>query len=363
MRRRRVSIPTEGWSSQDQAALRQALTPGSRRKRTGRGAHWRPASVRMFCESVGSFMAFVADQGVAVGTSSLSEFCTAERVWLWIDDMRSRSLAPATVRTRVVSVQRAAAVMYPLQNWSWVYDIINELPDGLLETRRRKMPKIKHSRELLKLGVRLIVEAGTRPFIRSHLQHVQARDGVIIAFLALRPLRLKNLTGLRLGVHLRRQDSGNWRINIPASETKNRETIDWIVPEDLALFLDSYLAVNRPALLARRNDAGVETEDHVWISEDGLPLSYANLSLRVRECTERAFGVSISPHRFRDAAATTATIEFPSNLRTALALLADRDPSTIQHHYDQANSLMASQKVNDSVDATKQELRQMGLVR
>src|SRR5262249_46281122 len=157
--------------------------------------------------------------------------------------------------------------------------------------------------------------------------------------------------------------SGAWRIHVTASETKNQETIDWVVPGDLALFLESYLATDRPALLSRRTGPGAETEDHVWISEDGLPLSYTNLSLRVRECTERAFGVSISPHRFRDAAATTATIEFPTNLRTALALLADRDPRTIQHHYDQASSLVASQKANVSVDATKQELQRMGLIR
>jgi hypothetical protein len=225
------------------------------------------------------------------------------------------------------------------------------------------MPKIKHSRELLRLGVRLIIEAGTRQFIRPHLHHVHVRDGVIIAFLALRPLRLKNLAGLRLGVHLRRQESGIWRIQVPGSETKNRETIDWVVPEDLALFLESYLATDRPALLARRNGPGGEAEDHLWISEDGLPLSYCNIAARVREHTKRAFGVAISPHRFRDAAATTATIEFPTNLRTALALLADRDPHTIQHHYDQANSLVASQKANASVDATRQELQRLGLIR
>jgi integrase/recombinase XerD len=254
------------------------------------------------------------------------------------------------------------AVMYPFASWNWLYDIINELPDGLLESRRRKMPKIKHSRELLKLGVRLIIEAKIKPFIRPHLHHVHVRDGVIIVFLALRPLRLKNLAALRLGVHLRRQASGSWRILVPGSETKNWETIDWVVPEDLARFLESYLAVARPALLARRNGPGAETEDHLWISEDGLPLSYHNLSLRVRECTKRAFGVSISPHRFRDAAATTATIEFPTNLQTALALLGDRDPHTVQHHYDQANSLVASQKLIKSMDATKAELCAKGLI-
>ena len=286
-----------------------------------------------------------------------------EKVWSWIDDMRSRNLAPATIKMRAVGLQRTMAVMYPFASWSWLYDIINELPDGLLESRRRKMPKIKHSRELLLLGVRLIIEAETKAFIRTHLRHVQVRDGLTIVFLALRPLRLRNLTALRLGVHLRRHDSGMWRIHVPACETKNRETIDWVVPEDLALFLERYLTVDRPELLARRVAPNAKTEDHLWISEDGLPIGYHNIAARVREHTKHAFGIGISPHRFRDAGATTVTIEFPSNLRTALALLADRNSRTIQHHYDQANSLVASQKINDLVDATKRELRQMGLTR
>jgi len=362
MSRPRYSIPPHQWSLHDQAALRLALMPGSRRQRTGRGAHWRPASVRTLCEGTSYFVAFAADNGIDVSRSALSEFCTVEGTWGWIDEMRFRGLAPATIRMRVVGLQRIVAVTYPFSCWRWLSDIVAELPDGRLESRRRKMPKIKHSRELLKLGVQLVAAAATSPFLRPHLRHVQVRDGVLIAFLALRPLRLKNLTGLRLGVHLRRQESGNWRINVPGSETKNRETIDWIVPEDLGLLLDRYLANERPALLARRCASSTETEDHLWISEDGLSLSYSNIAARVREHTLRAFGVVISPHRFRDAAATTATIEHPTNLRTALALLADRDPRTIQHHYDQANSLLASQKINRSVEVTKQELRQLGLI-
>jgi hypothetical protein len=158
------------------------------------------------------------------------------------------------------------------------------------------MPKIKHSRELLKFGVGLIIEAGTRPFIRPHLHHVHVRDGVIIVFLTLRPLRLRNLTDLRLGVHLRRQVSGSWRIQVPGSETKNWETIDWVVPEDLARFLESYLAVDRPALLARRNGQ-VPKRKTISGFQDGLPLSYTKTSpLRVRECTKRAFrGFDQSP--------------------------------------------------------------------
>ena len=152
------------------------------------------------------------------------------------------------------------------------------------------------------------------------------RDGVIIVFLTLRPLRLRNLTDLRLGVHLRRQVSGSWRIQVPGSETKNWETIDWVVPEDLARFLESYLAVDRPALLARRNGPGAETEDHLWISEDGFPLSYTTL----RHGCGSTRGV---PSGFRSVPIGSRcrshdrNDRVPDELADGPALLGDRDPA------------------------------------
>src|SRR5262249_53780158 len=134
MRRLRISIPPQNWSSGDQAALERALTPGSRRLRTGRGSHWRPASVRTLCEGTGYFVGYLASRGVDVGNNALREFCTTEHVWSWIDDMRARGLAPATIKMRVVGLQRIMAVMHPFERWRWLNDVINELPDGLLES-------------------------------------------------------------------------------------------------------------------------------------------------------------------------------------------------------------------------------------
>ena len=44
------------------------------------------------------------------------------------------------------------------------------------------------------------------------------RDGLMLALLAARPLRLKNFTALRLGVHLRSTSDG-YLIDIPGNET------------------------------------------------------------------------------------------------------------------------------------------------
>src|SRR5262249_29611022 len=158
--------------------------PGSRRSRAGRGAHWRPASVHTLSAAAGSFVAFLASTGVDISTVSLFDSCMDERVWDWIVHMRERGLAPATIKARTIGLQRIMAVMYPFESWRWLNGLISELPDGHLESRRRKMPKIKHSRELLKLGVDLVTGAARRTFLRPHLRHVQVRDGVLIAFLA-----------------------------------------------------------------------------------------------------------------------------------------------------------------------------------
>src|SRR5262249_14863380 len=133
--------PTSELVAPGPGCLQRALTPGSRRLRTGRGAHWRPASVRTLCEGTGHFVGYLVSVGVDFGTTALLEFCTTDRVWAWIDAMRARELAPATIKTRVVGLQRIMAVMHPFESWRWLYDIVTELPDGLLESRRRKMPK------------------------------------------------------------------------------------------------------------------------------------------------------------------------------------------------------------------------------
>jgi len=71
------------------------------------------------------------------------------------------------------------------------------------------------------------------------------RDGLLIATLASRQLRRRNLTGLILGQTLVQRGDG-WWIQIPAAETKTKEPIETPWPEMLARHLEIYLADHRP---------------------------------------------------------------------------------------------------------------------
>jgi site-specific recombinase XerD len=352
----KLSLPIAHWSLADQAALRMAMAPGLRRNRAGRAARWRPATVRTVTECVGCFLAFLAASANTVAAAGLGEVCTEERVDQWIAAMRGRNLMANTIQTRVISLQRGCWAMYPFSEWNWLKDIARDLPDGKLETRRRKMLKLRHSRELMELGVRLIVESETSRFCSHHRRHVQARSGMMIAFLASRPLRLKNFTSLRLGVHLTRQEDGRWRLQIPPTETKNSETIDDRLPEDIGLLLDRYLRVDRRSLLARGPCGLNSDEGYLWISEAGQPMTASSIRVRIKEQTFKAFGVAITPHRFRDAGATTIAIELPAEIGMALPLLGNRAMNTIEAHYNMATTLEAAQRLNESLEAIMREL-------
>ena len=69
-----------------------------------------------------------------------------------------------------------------------------------------------HACDLLRLGETLMAEASQQSTTR--LRAMQFRDGLIIALLAARPLRLRNLAGLELDRTLTRRGEG-WWIDIP----------------------------------------------------------------------------------------------------------------------------------------------------
>ena len=85
-------------------------------------------------------------------------------------------------------------------------------------------------------------------------------------------------------------------------------------------------------------------------------MTATSIRSRITLETLKAFGVAISPHRFRDAGATTIALELPTQMDMALALLGDRDPNTIEDHYNMATTMQASLKLAELLEATMQEL-------
>jgi integrase len=178
---------------------------------------------------------------------------------------------------------------------------------------------------------------------------VHFRDGLMIALLAARPLRLKNFASIVLGVHLV-QKSGGWWLQFPAHRMKAKRPYEVTFPAALVPELEHYLAVYRKVLLAGETGQLSPSTDALWVSEVGTMLESGALASRIRKHTKEDFGASLPPHWFRDAAATSIAVEDPRHVGDAHHILGNTLAMT-EKYYNQAHGLEASRRHN-SVLAT-----------
>jgi integrase len=168
----------------------------------------------------------------------------------------------------------------------------------------------------------------------------------MIALLALRPIRLRNLAGLELGRTVRQGPAG-WCITISADETKTHRRIEVGWPSNLIDALVIYLTLHRPVLLHGGSAKAL------WVGSTRQALAEHTIRQAIIRRTQTEFGVAINPHLFRDCAATTLAIEDPAHVGAAATILGHASSSTTHKHYIHANTLAASRRHLAAVTARR----------
>jgi integrase len=193
-------------------------------------------------------------------------------------------------------------------------------------------------------------EAETEVSLSPIRRAVRFRDGLMISLLAYRPVRQKNFASMRLGRHLSKV-GGRWQILLAADETKTRIPYEAIFPAALVPRLERYLDVHRALLIrgkgadARADPPPINPALHaVWVSEVGTELEQHALACRIIKHSKKAFGQSVSPHMFRDAAATSIAVDNPKHIGDAALVLGHSGQKMTEKHYNHARSLEASRK-------------------
>src|SRR5262249_12367606 len=134
--------------------------------------------------------------------------------------------------------------------------------------RRDKRLRVVHSLELYKLGMELMDGA---PAAKSEkLAAIQFRDGLMIALLAARPLRLANFTDVALGRTFVLRDPTYWLV-FSEQETKTGRPINLPIPVSLCSYVDEYLRSSRKLLLTHGTSLAQPTTA-LWISKKGTSL-------------------------------------------------------------------------------------------
>jgi integrase len=150
---------------------------------------------------------------------------------------------------------------------------------ALVMRPRSKFDRMVMTEVLIEAGLTLIRQAESSPSLTDRARACQVRDGLMVALLALCPIRLKNFVALEIGrsfVEIR----GRWWIVLSAADTKENRPDERPINELLTPIIKRYLGQHRP-VLARTNT----TPSALWLSKDGAPLSYVQVGRVIKMTT------------------------------------------------------------------------------
>ena len=331
----RRCIPVEQWPAGDRAAWQAAIRPGDPFEPGGLAANWRSRTRALVAQSYGQWLTCLQCHGTLDESQSPAERVTGAAVASY-SQLLQRRCRSATVVMRIEGLIEALRVMEPEAEFAWLRRVLARLKHRGGD-RRPKIDRMRPSADLYRLGLSLMAAADANPARRSIKTAALHRDGAIIALLAARPLRVSTFAALELGRHIVMRGDCYW-LDLPGEITKTACPIEMPVPKELTPCLERYITDYRATLL------GTKGIPHLWVTKDGTPMREHAIRARICKRTQLAFGRAITPHLFRDCAATSVAVEDPDHVRIAAILLGHRSLATTNKYYNQASGLEAGRR-------------------
>jgi hypothetical protein len=342
----RIYLPFDGWPAEDQARWQAAFRTGDRFDQSGPGSHLAEATRRNLWISYARFLGFIS-----TNRQHLLSLSPDERTdWLIVADYvawRGRSCGYGMVAVELANLRGALRLICPGVDWCWLLALTKRI--AAAAPRKARKYHLVTSDRLYVLGIELMDRAVAKAEAAKGISKEHAfefRDGLVIALLALIPLRRRTLAALRIGKHLVKTGS-LWALDIPAADTKTRRALEYPISDDMCARIDLYLERFRHRI------PGADTHPGLWSSNKRRPMSAIALYNAVRRRTKKAFGFAVNLHRFRHAAASFWSIRDPVNVRGAKDLLGQASFGITEKHYIMARSRLAGRTLAHAVDAAR----------
>lgn len=338
-------IKLDAWPKVDLAGWHRALVSASPLEPCGRLSHYDEPRLKILGDAFGRWLGLLALEGKGqLPTSGLREL---KRSTIQLFHNRLAAvLAPYTVRKYLRDLQIVVIALDPDHECPALAEAVRYAA-AVASPIGDKRPRMVPAWELYEFGQKLMTRA---PLQSTRLRCLaDYRDGLMIALMITRPLRLGNFSALTINRHLHRLGD-TYTLAIPAREVKTRRPIEMELPIRLTPALDRYIQAYRPQLQARqgrwwRGDPGKA----LWISEDGTAMAAKNIAARICRRTQQHFGIAINPHLFRDIAATSIAIQDPSHVGIIQPVLGHADAATAETYYNQSRGLEAARKFQVAV--------------
>jgi integrase len=323
-------LPFTSWPIRVQERWAAAFRAGDRFDESGCGAHLADTTRKARQESCGRFLGFLSanhpDRMSASPEAWIDRSIVAEYV-SW------RSCSAIAIAIDLQNLRGALSLICPDTDWSWLLAIATRIEAAA--PRQRTKYHLVTSDRLYALGIELMDRAVADAAPRTRIAHaLQYRDGLLIAFLALVPLRRRTLAALRIDRHFAKVGDF-WELDIPARDTKTGCALDYRLSKEFSARIDLYLERFRGSM------PGADKHASCWPSLQSCPMCSDAIYGAVYRRTKDALGFGVNLHRFRHAAASFWSAHDPVNVRGVKDLLGQASFKTTEAHYIMAQSRLA----------------------
>ena len=259
------SLPIELWPEADRNAWIFACQPSQRLKRGGAGSHMKAITLDDLARRYGYFLDFMNRRGLLDPTKAAGGHVAPENVNAYLEELTAR-VGSVTVQGSIYKLRRASELIDPARDLSWLADIEKDL--ALVMRPRSKADRWVLTEVLVEAGLTLIAEAENSRKMSKLGQARQVRNGLMVAMLAMHPIRLKNFAALEIGRNFV-EIKGSWWIVLSASETKEDRPDERRIDDLLQPALDRYLKKYRPVAGGSRSiDRGLVAFVERWRADE-----------------------------------------------------------------------------------------------
>ena len=330
------SLSVQSWPAPDRIAWEAACAPGVRlRIRGGAASHLKAVTRADLARRYGCFLDFLARTGRLESFPHPGALITPGNVEPYVLELQQR-VSSVTVYGSICKLRRVARIIAPHQDFGWLAELEADLRYEMRP--HSKSNRLVSTQRLITAGLKLMADAETAEKIPKLTRARLFRNGLMIALLACCPVRLKNYIALEIGRSFV-QIKNVWWIVLAASETKERRADERPTPAFVNEGINCYLRQYRPILLRRKSSSRA-----LWVSSQfGSDMKYSYGAELIPETTRSTIGVSVSPHLFRTAAASTAATHAAVTPHLASALLHHTRPAVTEEHYNRATTVSAAQ--------------------
>ena len=350
----RVILPLAQWPPGDQCLWLQCCKGQGPYGPENRAVRWSTRRCKIVEDAYGRFLSWRKQIGGLERVTGPASRITPDVVAAFMKHMSEHGLSSVSIGMQLGALSSIAQAFAPDADWNWLKRKYFRQKHRA-KPSRDKRTRVVPAPALYALGVSLMETATdgarhTQPFFTAS----QYRDGLIIALMAARPLRIRNFQDLELQRTLIYRSGKYWLV-FDEDETKTGRPIDVKVPEQLTSYLENYLRLHRLTLLNKRT-AGTKQTMAFWVSRSGQKMKEDVMRASIERRTKLAFGHAINPHLFRDCAATSFATDDPEHVRCIAPLLGHSMLATSETHYNQATMLTAARTFSSNIMKIRNDL-------